>query len=204
VKKPLLLLGAGGHCRSCIDTIEAQGAYEIVGVLKPENDGDNEMLGYPVIGCDDDLPRLLTEFPIALIAVGQIKTPDKRIELFKLLKRYKAKLPVIKSPFSRASPRAHVGEGTILLHGSLVNANAEVGANCIINSMALIEHDVKIANHCHIATGARLNGGVVIGEGSFIGSGCIIREGVRIGDRAIIGAGKIVVKDLPAEVVLRD
>ena len=202
MKKGLLLLGGGGHCRSCIDTIEAQGTYQIVGILKPKNDGGNEVLGYPVIGCDEDLPRLLTKFPMALIAIGQIETPNKRIALFNLLKRYNAKLPVIKSPFSRSSPRSEVGEGTILLHGSLVNANAEVGANCIINSMALIEHDVKIANHCHIATGARLNGGVVIGEGSFIGSGCVIREGVRIGDRAIIGAGNIVLKDLPAEAVL--
>ena len=203
MKKRLLLLGDGGHCRSCIDTIESQGSYEIVGVVQPANDSRNGVLGYPIVGCDDDLPALLTETPAAIITVGQIKTPDTRTRLFDLLKTLKAELPVIKSPFSYCSPRAVVGEGTILLHGGVVNAYAEIGANCIINSMALIEHDVKIANHCHIATGARVNGGVVIGQGSFIGSGCVIREGVRIGERSVIAAGEIVFKDIPAEVFVR-
>jgi sugar O-acyltransferase (sialic acid O-acetyltransferase NeuD family) len=201
--KSVLLVGGGGHCRSCIDTIEAQGAYAIVGVLQPKDSSLEEVFGYPVIGCDDDLPRLLINAPAAVITVGQIKTPDIRIRLFNLLKKYRAELPVIKSPFSYCSPRSIVGEGTILLHGSSVNSNAEIGENCIINSMALVEHDAKIANHCHIATGARVNGGVMIGEGSFIGSGCVIREGVRIGERVVIGSGEIVLQDIPAGECIR-
>ena len=203
MKKRLLLLGGGGHCRSCIDTIEAQNVYEIFGIVQPKNDGVNEVLDYPVVGCDADLPALLSETSAAIITVGQIKTPDIRIRLFNLLKSYKAELPVVKSPFSYCSRRAVVGEGTVLLHGSLVNSNAEIGANCIINSMALVEHDVKIANHCHIATGARVNGGVSIGQGSFLGSGCVIREGVRIGERTVIAAGEIVLQDIPAGSVVR-
>ena len=203
MKKRLLLLGGGGHCRSCIDTIEAQDTYEIVGIVQLLNDGGNEVSRYPVIGNDDDLPELLAETSTAIITVGQIKTPNIRTRLFDLLKNLKAELPVIKSPFSYCSPRAVVGEGTILLHGSLVNAYAEIGANCIINSMALIEHDVKVANHCHIATGARVNGGVVIGQGSFIGSGCVIREGVQIGERAIIAAGETVFQDIPTGAFVR-
>jgi sugar O-acyltransferase (sialic acid O-acetyltransferase NeuD family) len=198
VKKRLLLLGGGGHCRSCIDTIEAQGVYEIAGIVQPTNDCLNKVSDYPVVGCDDDLPELLNETPTAIITVGQINTPDIRIRLFNLLKSYKAELPVVKSPFSYCSSRAVVGEGTILLHGSLVNSNAEIGANCIINSIALVEHDAQIASHCHIATGARVNGGVSIGQGSFLGSGCVIREGVQIGERTVIAAGEIVLQDIPA------
>jgi len=203
VRKQLLLLGGGGHCRSCIDTIEATGAYEIIGVLEAKNVEVEEVSGYPVIGHDDDLPRLLTKNLSALITVGQIKTPDIRVHLFNSLKHLNAELPLIKSPFSYCSPCAVVGEGTILLHGSIVNADAKVGANCIINSMALIEHDVTIANHCHIATGVRVNGGVVIGQGSFVGSGSVIREGVRIGERAVIAAGQVVFEDIPAGAFVR-
>lgn len=203
MKKRLLLLGGGGHCRSCIDTIEAQGSYEIAGSVQPATDVGRDVLGYPIVGSDDDLPALLTENPYAIITVGQIKTPDVRIRLYDLLKDLQADLPVIKSPFSYCSPRAVVGEGTILLHGSLVNANAEIGVNCIINSMALIEHDVKIENHCHIATGARVNGGVVIGRGSFVGSGCVIREGVKIGERAVIAAREVILDDIPAGAFIR-
>jgi sugar O-acyltransferase (sialic acid O-acetyltransferase NeuD family) len=198
VKKRLLLLGGGGHCRSCIDTIEAQGVYDIIGIVQPENDNVNDMFGYPVVGCDADLPALLNQNSAAIITVGQIKTADNRTRLFNLLKSLKAELPVIKSPFSYCSKRAVVGEGTILLHGSLINSYATIGANCIINSMALIEHDVKISSHCHIATGARVNGGVSIGQGSFLGSGCVIREGVRVGEGVVIAAGEIVLQDVPS------
>ena len=203
MNKRLLLLGGGGHCRSCIDVIEAQGIYEIVGVVQPKIEKVKQLFGYSVVGCDGQLSALIGETRAAMITVGQIKTPNTRIRLFNLLKNHGAEMPIIKSPFAYCSNRALIGEGTILLHGALVNANAEIGRNCIINSMALVEHDATIADHCHIATGAKVNGGVFIGQGSFIGSGCVIREGVRIGERAVIGAGEIVLRDVLAGTIIR-
>lgn len=203
MRTKLIILGAGGHCKSCIDVIEAQGEYQIAGIVKPKFDTSETVLGYSIIGSDDDLERLLISFPAAIIAVGQIKTPDIRMRLFQLLKNYNAQLPVIKSPNSYCASNVTVGEGTILMHGSIVNVSAEIGSNCIINSGALVEHDTKIGNHCHIATGVRVNGGVVVGQGCFIGSGSIIREGVKVGDRAIISAGEIVLRDVPDAATVR-
>jgi len=31
--KSLLLIGGGGHCRSCIDFIEEEGKYQIAGIV---------------------------------------------------------------------------------------------------------------------------------------------------------------------------
>lgn len=201
--KSILLVGDGGHCKSCIDVIEASGDYLIKGVIQGARSKLSGVLGYPVIGFDHNLPDLLKETPIALITVGQIKSPDTRIHLFKLLKKNNAQLPIIKSPKAHCSPHANIGEGTILMHSSLVNAGAEIGANCIVNSFALVEHDVKVGNHCHIATGVRINGNVLIGAGVFIGSGCTIKEGIRIGSNALIGAGQTVLKDIPAGAVIK-
>ena len=33
MKKPIILIGGGGHCKSCIDVIEQEGKYRIVGIL---------------------------------------------------------------------------------------------------------------------------------------------------------------------------
>jgi len=33
----IILLGAGGHCKSCIDVIEAEGKFTIVGILDVAN-----------------------------------------------------------------------------------------------------------------------------------------------------------------------
>ena len=196
--KQLLLVGGGGHCRACIDVVEAEGVFQVRGVVQPVADASGHVLNYPVVGSDDDLEALLLETPHALVTVGQIKSPATRMRLFKLLKAHDAILPAIASPTSYRSPHASIGEGTILMHGSVVNASAEVGANCIINSHALVEHDATVASHCHIATGVRVNGGVRIGKGSFVGSGAIIKEGVEIGERVIIGAGETVLRDIPS------
>ena len=195
--KPLLLIGGGGHCHACIDVIESEEKYRIAGVVLPIRGDHADVTGYPVIGADEDLPALLKKTPNAIVTVGQIKSAAVRIKLFELLNTHGANLPIIQSPSSYCSKHAVIGEGTILMHGSLVSAGAKVGANCIINSQALIEHNVEIADHCHISTGTKVNGSVRIGKGTFIGSGSIIKEGVKIGAGVVIGAGQLILKDVP-------
>jgi sugar O-acyltransferase (sialic acid O-acetyltransferase NeuD family) len=195
--KSLLLVGGGGHCRSCIDVIEAGGIFEIAGLIQPASFGSTPVSGYPIIGTDEDLPRLLESGGNALVTVGQIKSPAIRIRLFELLKSLGASLPVVVSPRAQVSKRATIEEGSMVMHGAVVNAGAFVARNCIINSQALVEHDARIEDHCHISTGALVNGGVIIRSGSFIGSGAVLREGVEIGAEAVIGAGQIVMKDVP-------
>jgi sugar O-acyltransferase (sialic acid O-acetyltransferase NeuD family) len=195
--KPLLLIGGGGHSHACIDVIESEQKYRIAGIVLPTRGDHAHVLGYPIIGSDDDLMALLAHTANAIVTVGQIKSAVIRVKLFELLKTYGANLPIIQSPFSYCSKHAVIGEGTILMHGSLVNAGAQVGANCIINSQVLIEHDVEIAEHCHISTGAKVNGSVRIGKGTFVGSGSILKEGVSLGEKVVIGAGQLILKDVP-------
>jgi sugar O-acyltransferase (sialic acid O-acetyltransferase NeuD family) len=200
--KRLTLLGGGGHCRSCIDVIEAGGIFEIAGVIQSASSGSAPVSGYPVIGTDEDLPKLLARGENAMVAVGQIKSATTRIRLYETLKSLGASLPAIVSPRAQVSKKAIIGEGSIVMHGAVVNAGASVARNCIINSQALVEHDVCIEDHCHISTGALVNGGVIVRAGSFIGSGAILREGVEVGAGAVVGAGQVVMKDVPPAAVL--
>jgi sugar O-acyltransferase (sialic acid O-acetyltransferase NeuD family) len=195
--KDILLIGGGGHCHVCVDVIESEGIYQIKGIVLPNLENSNPVLGYPVIGTDGDLPQLLKKTSNILIAIGQIKNFETRKNRFEFIKNHGANFPIIKSSYAYCSPHADLGEGTILMHGSIVNSNTKIGVNCIVNNKALIEHDVKIQDHCHISTGAIINGGVKIGKGSFVGSGSVIKEGVEIGKHVIIGAGQIVLKNVP-------
>ena len=199
----LLLIGGGGHCRSCIDVIEAEGKYQIRGIVLPLSDDTDGVLGYPALGSDEDLPLLLQETPQALVTVGQLRSPEIRFRLYEQLKKLGGKLPSIVSPSAYCSKYAELNEGTIVMHGAIVNAGANIGSNCIINSQALIEHDVIVADHCHVSTGARLNGGVTIGKGSFIGSGAILGEGIVIGENVIISAGQVILRNVPSGAVIK-
>jgi sugar O-acyltransferase (sialic acid O-acetyltransferase NeuD family) len=189
------LVGAGGHARSCIDVIEQDSRFSVAGLVGLPHEVGMHMYGHPVLGSDTDLPSLVRDFSCALVALGQIKTPDLRIRLFEMLKGYGCDLPTIMSPHAYVSQHASVGEGTIVMHGAIINAGARIGRNCIINSRTLIEHDAVIDDHCHIATAAVINGNVSVGEGSFIGSNVCIRQGVSIGARGFINMGEKVFSD---------
>ena len=53
---PFLLIGCGGHARSLIDVVESSSRWHVLGLVGlPEQVGE-EVLGYPVLGCDEDLP----------------------------------------------------------------------------------------------------------------------------------------------------
>lgn len=189
IKPSLILIGAGGHARACIDVIEQHGQFQIAGLVGMPEEKQSEHFDYSVIATDNELPRLVQYYLYAVITVGQIQTPDHRIRLYQLANELGFQLPVIIAPSAYVSPQATIGAGTIVMHGAIVNAGAKVGCNCIINTSALIEHDTVVADHCHISTGAILNGDVSIGAGSFVGSGCIVKEGVSIGQRSVVGIG---------------
>lgn len=195
-KKKIIILGNGGHARSCIDVINHTNQFTIAGIvekqinIKPNSD-------YPILGIDKDLKNLRKKYKFAFIAIGHIKTPRIRINKFLQLKKLLYVVPKIISPIAYISKQAMVGEGTIIHHNCVINSDVLIGKNNIINTNALIEHNVKIGNNNHISTGAIINGNVIIGNGNFIGSGTIIYNGIKIGNDCKIASGSIIKKDLP-------
>jgi sugar O-acyltransferase (sialic acid O-acetyltransferase NeuD family) len=197
-KPGLLLIGSGGHAKSCIDVIEQENEFQITGLVGSISEVGARVLDYEVLGTDDDLPELMKFAHFAFISVGQVGVNELRSNLFSKVLNLGFTLPVVTSPLAYVSPHAVVGKGTIVMHQAIVNAGASIGNNCIINSKVLVEHDVVVEDHCHIATGATINGGSGVGRSSFIGSGSTIRESISIGTMCAIGMAVIVRHDVPA------
>ena len=191
MKKKLILIGGGGHCKSCIDVIEQSGQYKIAGIIDKQENIKKTVLGYDVIGTDEQIERLATRGFYFLVTVGQIKTPLVRQKLFNELIRCNANMVTIISPRAYVSKHAVIDEGTIIMHDVLINADARIGKNCIINSKVLIEHDVLIGDHCHISTSAIINGGTEVKNGSFVGSNSVTKGNVTISKNAFIKAGSL-------------
>jgi sugar O-acyltransferase (sialic acid O-acetyltransferase NeuD family) len=188
-KIELILIGAGGHSRSCIDTIEQEGKYRIGGLVGLNQDVGSSQFGYEVLATDSELDDLAKQFQYAFLAIGQIHSPEPRIRLYEKLVAAGFVLPSIVAPSAYVSPHAKVGAGTIVMHGAILNAGVTVGNNCIINTQALLEHDSQVSDHCHISTGAILNGDTSVGTGSFVGSAAVIKEGVSVGAGSLVGMG---------------
>ena len=201
--KSIILLGNGGHCKSCIDVIENSADFCVKGIISKNPYYPGTFMDYEILGNDDDILKFFNNEDYGLVAVGQIKSAKKRIFLFNLLTKNNINLATVKSKYSLVSRSAELGEGTIIMHKSVINSGANIGMNCILNTNCIIEHDVKIGNHCHISTGAIINGGVTIGSESFLGSGCIIREGVNIGDNVLVSAGMVVMSDIASNTIYK-
>lgn len=189
MKPKLLLIGGGGHCASCIDVIELEDKFEIAGIV--DNASSGMVLGYPILGNDDDLPKLRSSFDYALITVGQIKSSAVRVRLFDYAKSLGFVLPIIISTRAYVSKHAIIGAGTIIMHDTLINSRATIGSNCIVNTKALIEHDAVVEKNCHISTGAIVNGGVVIRQGTFVGSNAVTKQYATTNENDFIKAGSL-------------
>lgn len=54
MSRPLILVGGGGHCKSVIEAAESAGMI-IKGILDLPSEVGKNILGYEVIGSDDDI-----------------------------------------------------------------------------------------------------------------------------------------------------
>lgn len=192
--KKILLIGAGGHAKSVVDVIESEKKYKIVGFIDKVKRG--KILNYRILGGDDELPRFYKKVKYAFITVGHLYQPDLRIKIYNKIKKIGFKLPIIKSPFSRVSNHAIIGEGTIAMHGSIVYPGTKIGTNCILNSQSLVEHDVEIGNFSHLSTNCTINGEVKIGNNCFVGSSSVIKEGIKLKNFTFIKANSLIKKNI--------
>lgn len=201
--RKILLLGAGGHCRSVLDSLLSVSCYDEIGLVDSKkelllSEGVEDILsGYPFLGDDSDLEHLLAEgYTDAFVTIGSIGDSSVRKKMFGLLKQIGFHIPNIIDKSSVISPYAGLGEGVFVGKNAVVNANARIGNYAIINTAAVIEHDCTIGEFVHVSPGSILCGNVAVGDGAHIGAGSIIRQGIRIGEGCMIGAGSVVVKDI--------
>ena len=192
----LVLIGGGGHCKSCIAVLEAAGTFRIAGIVDVPEKLRQRVLGYEIFACDADIPALVPQYRYMLITLGQIKSAQKRQATFEYLKELGVVLPAIIAPSAYVSAHASIAEGTIIMHQAFVNAGAQVGKNCIINTRALIEHDARIGDHCHISTNSVINGDCQVGARSFVGSQSVIKNTVSIASDTVVGAGAVVIESI--------
>ena len=192
----IVFLGGGGHSLVCAEILNQHKELNLIGFVDKNPTATLYHNGYNYLGDDNILEDLIENKYIFFIAIGQLKSPEKRINFYNKIINLGGEITTLISKYSIVSPSAHISRGTILMNGSIINAKANIGKNCIINSNAVIEHETIIESNVHIAPNATILGNVVIREGSFVGAGAIIREGITINKNSIIKAGETVMKNI--------
>tara|TARA_Y100001935_G_scaffold218369_1_gene191112 strand:- start:19 stop:606 length:588 start_codon:yes stop_codon:yes gene_type:complete len=187
----IIIIGGGGHAKSCIDVIENENKFKIIGIIEKKSKLNID-IDYPIYSEDEDINFIKNKTNNILIGVGYIKNYQIRNELYLKYKSFGFKFPKIISPHSYVSKKVKIGDGTIVMHKSIINTNCTIGSNCIINTGSIIEHDVKIGNNCHISTSAVVNGNVSIGDNVFIGSNTTLVNSIDIESNIFLKSHKLI------------
>lgn len=196
IKEKIVLIGAGGHCKSVIETIEDGGFYSIAGIVGEPGQLNETVLGYRVIALDENLPQLIKEYRNFFVTIGQIRHSTPRVKIFNKLVELGCHLPVVTSPKAHVSKHAKIGQGTLIMPFAFINAGVTIGDNCIINTAAIIEHETSIGAHNHVSTGCVVNGNCTVGNNNFLGTNSTLLNNITVGSYNLIGASSVVVKNV--------
>jgi len=188
----IIVLGASGHAKVCIELLRAMG--EEISFCVGIEESPDQCIGVPVLKGDENLDRLRSEgYYRAFIAIG---SNHLRLRLALRVIGQGYQLVNAISPQAFISPTAHLGYGVAIMAGAVINSEASIGDLAIINTGAIIDHDCRIGKAVHIAPQCGLSGNVIIGDLSILGIGCKVIPKIQIGDQAIIGAGGVVISNI--------
>ena len=161
----IVVVGAGGHAKVCIELLQASGhdvAYAVGGA-----DSADTCVGVTVVRGDEYLVRLLQNgHSRAFVAVGS--NPTRR-RLADYVRQLGYKLENAISPDSIISRSVVLGEGVAVMAGAVINACSVIHDYAIINTGAVVDHDCSIGVAAHIAANCALAGNVAVGACAFIG-----------------------------------
>lgn len=190
-KKRVVIFGAGGHAKVCIEILVSCG-YAIEAVIGRAGDSES-LLGYTVQR--DISHKEIRDIDCEVfVAVGSNK--DRR-RIVSELKKLNLKLATAISENANISPTASIGSGSVVMGGATVNSDVKIGESCIINTNCSIDHDTVIGDFTHVGPGSTLTGSIEVGKLVFIGAGSVIIPNMQIGEGALIGAGALVVSEIP-------
>jgi|TARA_Y100000310_G_scaffold343838_1_gene453393 UDP-perosamine 4-acetyltransferase len=201
MKNDILVVGAGGHCRTVLSIISHYRDLNVVGIA----DRDKENVGEKILDHEvkyswEDFQDVYEEgVSYAAIAVGDNK---ERNNLFTQLEGMGFIMKTLIHPSASIDDTVTIGVGCTICMGVIIGPSVTIGDNCVIYTGAIIDHEVAIDDDCFIAPGVCIAGRVLIGNGCFIGIGSSIIENITIGTNAIVGAGSAVIHDIPSNVTV--
>lgn len=181
----VILQGGGEHARVVLDCLQAQGA-QVLALFDPKYTGD--LFGVPQRGQYD--PGFAPDAQ-AIVAIGS--NAVRQTVAGKTTHAFTNTM----HPSALISTYASFGTGNMILHRTVVQAQAAIGNHVIINTGAQVDHDCVIEDFVHLAPGVVICGTVHVGKGSFIGAGATVIPGRKIGAWTTVGAGAVVVRDIP-------
>lgn len=187
----VLLVGASGLAREVL----AAGIAGVVGILDDAGPLQGRTVGgVQVVG---DIAQAAERDEQLLICIGPSAGRRSVIGRLEALGVTADRYTTFIAGSARVGTTSTVAEGSILLDGVVVTADAAVGRHVVVMPTSTITHDCVIADYATLAAGVTLGGSVRVGTGAYLGMNSSIRQGLVIGASATVGMGAVVLSDVP-------
>lgn len=195
MQKKVVIIGASGHAKVIADIVKSS-KDEIVGFLDDNIDIQGNVIFEDkiVLGTSkkEDIEKYKDNYFI--IGIGSNEVRKLISKKYPSLKWYTAI-----HPSSIIGSNVEIGEGSVLMAGTVINTGTKVGKHCIINTCSSVDHDNILENYVHISPGTHLAGTVKVMEGTWICAGVTVINNITIAKNNIIGAGATVVRNIEVE-----
>jgi acetyltransferase EpsM len=200
----LIVYGGGGHGKSLIELIRYAEEYKVIGVVDDGLPVGSDILGVPVLGGGEILPRLRRDgLQLAVNAVGGIGNLAPRLKVFERLEQYGFICPTVIHPTALIEASAELSAGVQVMPFAYIGSSSQIGFGSIINTRATVSHDCQLGEYVNLAPGAILAGGVQVGPRTLIGMNATVNLEVKIGSGVRIGNGATVKSDIGDHEVVR-
>ncbi len=107
------------------------------------------------------------------------------------------------SPRATVWPGARLGEHCFVFEHNVIQPFVRVGDNVVLWSGNHIGHHCTLGDHGFISSHVVLSGFVEVGASCFFGVNAAVGNNVKVGADCLIGAGAVVVKDVPADTIIK-
>lgn len=195
--KPLYIAGAGGFGREvwqwAHEHPDCGRLWNPAGFLDDNPNPDRDLPG-PLCGsltsCQLDPANVLLVNGLGLPQVKASVCPG-------LVERGFTFLTLI-HPSALVSPRAAIGQGSVICPFSICTDRVATGAFVTLNCRAGLGHDSRIGDYSTMGPGAQTSGYVAIGSRVLVGGGAFFLQNVEVGNDARISAGSVVLTNVAA------
>lgn len=194
--KKVIIVGAGGHAAELHDYIghnnvaRPDNSIEIVGFI---DDDENNYHHYgfkePFLGSIQN--HEINPHVNYIMGIANLDYRKSIIEKF-IAKR--AIFIGLIHPTAIVSPRAEIGEGTVISHNASIGAKVKIGKFNMLNSRCTIGHDTIIGDYNFISPQVAISGNTKIGNENLIGTNACTIPGMVIGNKNKIAAGMVIYK----------
>jgi acetyltransferase EpsM len=200
----LIIYGAGGHGKACLDLVRALGTFRVVGFVDDGMPAGEEIMGVPVLGGSEVLADARAwGVRQAVNAVGGIGNVSVRVAVFAKLAQAGFVCPPVVHPVAFVESSATLAPGVQVFPHAYVGSEAVVGFGSIVNTGAILSHDCVLGDYVNISPGAILAGEVHVENGALVGMGVTVNLRAVIGAGARVGNGSTVKNDVPPGGVVR-